>query len=130
MRTILIIEDDLSYLRLLKDQLKERKYAVLEARNGEDGLAMATSKKPDLILLDIRMPVMNGIDMLDKLREDDYGKKANVIILTNLEPDDRMVRKVLKDQPTYYLVKSDTQLSTLMEKIEELFAEEKKEKKS
>ncbi|HSW88389.1 MAG TPA: response regulator [Candidatus Saccharimonadales bacterium] len=120
---ILIIEDELSYLRLLRDQLTERGYTVIEATDGKEGLATARLQHPDLILLDIRMPVMNGMIMLDELRKDSYGKSAKVIILTNIEPSDRILKKVLVDLPTYYLIKSDIQLAELMEKIQELLVE-------
>lgn len=120
MKKILIIEDDLAYLKLLNDQLYKNGYEVIEAKDGEKGLALAKFQHPDLILLDIRMPVMNGITMLDELRKDTYGKSAKVIILTNLEPDDKILQKVLEDQPTYYFVKSDIQLAELIEKIKEL----------
>lgn len=122
-RKILIIEDELSYLRLLRDQLTQRGYEVIEATDGKEGLATAKLQHPDLILLDIRMPVMNGMIMLDELRKDAYGKLAKVIILTNIEPSDRILKQVLADLPTYYLMKSDIQLAELMEKIQELLAE-------
>ena len=120
MKKILIVEDELAYLKLLNDKLTEDGYKIIEATNGQEGLKKAEKEKPNLILLDIRMPVMNGIVMLDKLRETKYGKAAKVIILTNLEPDDEILRKVLEDQPTYYLMKSDIQLADLVEKVKKL----------
>lgn len=63
---------------------------------------------------------MDGIAMLDFLRKDAYGKSAKVILLTNLEPDDEILQKVLEDQPTYYFVKSDIQPAELLERIKEL----------
>lgn len=123
MKKILIVEDELAYLKLLNDQLSERGYKVLEAKNGQEGLTTAIKEHPDLILLDIRMPVMNGIAMLDELRKDTYGKSARVIILTNLEPDDKILKKVLEDQPTYYLMKSDIQLVDLLGKTKDLLGE-------
>src|SRR3989344_1728070 len=101
MKKILIVEDELAYLELLKSQLTQKGYSVIEAENGKKGLETAKKEKPDLILLDIRMPVMDGITMLDLLRKDEYGKSAKVIILTNLEPDNEIVGKVVTDQPTY-----------------------------
>jgi CheY-like chemotaxis protein len=67
------------------------------------------------------MPVMNGLTMLGELRKNEYGKFAKVIILTNLEPDDEILGHVLKDEPTYYFIKSDTELAELIEKIRDLF---------
>lgn len=118
-----VIEDELPYLKLLHEQLTKNGYEVIQANDGQRGLDMAKQQHPDLILLDIRMPVMDGIAMLDLLRKDAYGKSAKVILLTNLEPDDKILQKVLEDQPTYYFVKSDIQLAELLEKIKELLTE-------
>lgn len=123
MKKVLIIEDDPSYLKLLNDQLTQRGYAVFMAKDGKEGLAIAIVQHPDLVLLDIKMPVMNGILMLGELRKDTYGKSAKVIILTNLEPDDKIIEDVLHDQPTYYLIKSDIQLSELIGTIHKLLAD-------
>lgn len=123
MKKILVVEDELSYLKLLHDQLTEKGYEVIEAKDGKEGLEMAKKENPDLVLLDIRMPVMDGMVMLDLLRKEAVGKKIKVIILTNLEPDDRIIEGVVNDQPTYYFVKSDTQFSDLLEKIEKSLAD-------
>jgi CheY-like chemotaxis protein len=120
MKKILIIEDELSYLKLLREQLAKNGYEVTEAKDGKKGLAAAKLTHPDLILLDIRMPEMDGMTMLTELRKDEYGQLAKVIILTNLEPDDKILKTVLVDRPTYYLMKSDIQLSELIAKIKEL----------
>lgn len=120
MKKILVVEDELAYLKLLNDQLSKRGYDVIEAKDGKEGLTLAKDMRPDLILLDIRMPVMDGIAMLDELRKDEYGKSVKVIILTNLEPDDRILQKVLEDLPTYYLMKTDTKLEDLLEKVKDV----------
>ncbi|HET7099389.1 MAG TPA: response regulator [Patescibacteria group bacterium] len=120
MKKILIVEDELAYLKLLNNQLTKNGYKVVEAKNGKEGLLVAEKEHPDAIILDIRMPVMSGIEMLTKLRKSNYGKTANVIILTNLEPDDEILRSVLEDQPTYYLMKSDIHITDLINKINKL----------
>jgi CheY-like chemotaxis protein len=123
MKKILVVEDELAYLKLLNSQLTERGYSVIEASDGKKGLDKAKSENPDLILLDIRMPVMDGMAMLDLLRKEETGKKTKVVILTNLEADDKIVGQVIKDQPAYYLVKSDIQFNDLLDKIKELLGE-------
>ena len=123
MKKILVVEDELAYLKLLNSQLTERGYEVIEAINGKIGLEKAKSENPDLILLDIRMPVMDGMAMLKELRKEEAGKKTKVIMLTNLEPDDKILAEVVADQPTYYFVKSNIQFNDLLEKIKELFEE-------
>lgn len=120
MKKILIIEDELAYLRLLHKQLTIGGYSVLEATDGKTGLDMAKQHHPDLILLDIRIPLMDGLSVLSELRKDEYGKKVKVILLTNLEPDDQTVQEVVHNQPSFYLVKSNIELSDLMKKIQSL----------
>ena len=86
--TILIVEDDRSIreLYLLKFQLEG--FTVAAAEDGQQGLAAAKKIKPDLILLDIMMPVMKGDEMLTKLRAEDWGASIRVVILTNLSKDE------------------------------------------
>lgn len=120
MKKILIVEDEIAYVELLHDQLSKKGYTVIQARDGGKGLELAKKEKPDLILLDIRMPVMDGLTMLKLLRKEKEAGKTKVIILTNLEPDDKIITQVIKTEPTYYCVKSDTGLDNLIEKIREL----------
>jgi len=120
MKKILVIEDDLSYQKLLYDQLTGIGYEVILAKNGKEGLKTAKSQHPDLIILDIKMPVMDGLSMIDVYREDPYGRSANVIILTNLDPDNKILQSVLKNLPTCYFIKSDIQLAELINKIKDL----------
>lgn len=122
MKKILVVEDEAAYSMLLHDQLTTEGYQVIEAKDGKRGLELAEKENPDLILLDIRMPVMDGMAMLDLLRKKEKGKKTKVIMLTNLEPDDKIIGEVVEDQPSYYFVKSDIQLSDLLKKIKELLS--------
>jgi len=120
MKKILVIDDELAYLTLLRDELLRNGYEVFEASNGKEGLVMIKKSHPDLILLDIRMPMMNGMQMLDAMRREPNGSSVKVIVLTNLEPNDEMIAQVIKSHPTYYFIKSDIELSELMNKIREL----------
>src|SRR3989344_6881330 len=114
MKKILVVEDELAYLKLLNTQLSAKGHTVIEAENGKEGLEKAIKEHPDLILLDIRMPIMDGMSMLNELRKDPWGKTAKVILLTNIEPDEKILKGVLADHPTYYFVKSDMKLEDLM----------------
>lgn len=120
MKKILIVEDELSYVRILNDQLTSKGYQVIEAHDGKTGLDLAIKENPDLILLDIKMPIMDGMTMLDRLRQEITGKKIKVIMLTNLEPSDKIIDNAIKDQLTYYFVKSDTKFVELIDKVKEL----------
>ena len=113
---ILIIEDDVVLKKILEDKLTQKKFSVLTAQNGEEGLKMALKNKPDLILLDILMPKMNGVDMLKKLRQDKWGKIVSVLLLTN-DSDPEHMREVLRANADDYLIKSDWGLDDIVEKI-------------
>lgn len=123
-KKILIVEDELSLRNALRDKLSREDFAVLEARNGEEGLAVALREHPDLILLDIIMPVMDGMTMMKKLRQEkEWGKNVPIILLTNLGSDDKTLKDVTEDKPSYYLVKSNWTLRDVVEKIKELLRE-------
>jgi CheY-like chemotaxis protein len=123
MKQILIVEDELAYLNLLSNQLTEKGYKVTVAMDGKQGLKKAKAQPPDLIILDIRMPVMDGMTMLELLRQDRKTKHTKVIILTNLEPDKDIIEKVVKERPLYYCVKSDIKFHELLAKVKELVAD-------
>lgn len=124
MQKVLIIEDELAYLKLLQTKLSELGYQVLEANDGKKGLEVAVKEQPDVILLDIRMPEMDGLSVIEALRKDDYGKTAKVIFLTNLACDDQITQKIIAHKPSYYLIKSEIHLSDLIQKIQEILEEE------
>ncbi len=116
MKKILIVEDEVALLQVLTEKLKKDNFEVLQARNGQEGLQQAFSLHPDLILLDIIMPVMDGMTMLAKLRIDEWGKSVPVSILTNLSNEQRVAESL--QQGVYdYLVKSDWTLEDLVQKI-------------
>ena len=122
MKKILIVEDEPSYVKLLESQLKHI-YEILEATDGKSGLALAKQEHPDLILLDIVLPVMDGMSVLAELRKDPvYGKNVKVILLTNLETTDEIIYQVTDDLPVYYFIKSDVKLADLISKIEAILA--------
>lgn len=119
-KIILVTEDDKALRNALDDKLSKRGFTILDAENGEDGLKMSLSEHPDLILLDIAMPKMDGMAMLKKLREDDWGKTVPVIILTNLSSADEARNKDITElEPTYYFVKTDIKIEQVVEKIKE-----------
>jgi len=118
-KKILIIEDELSLRSVLAEKLKSEGFEVLEAKNGQEGLDFSISQKPELILLDIVMPKMDGLTMLEKLREDSWGKKVPVIILTNLSSGAEMSRSA-ENRVSGYLVKTDWKLEDVVKKIKEI----------
>lgn len=118
---ILIAEDEDSMLSALVDKIRRAGFAEpLTARNGEEGLALALREHPDLLLVDILMPKMDGITMAKKIREDAWGKGVKVIILTNFDTTDEMLKDVALVEPSYYLLKSNWGIDDVMVKIKEV----------
>ncbi len=110
---ILIVEDEASLVRVLADELREEGFSVSTASNGEEGLATALAEHPDLLLVDVVMPKMDGLTMVRKLREDAWGKNVGVIMLTNVSEavtiDESFDRDVYE-----YIVKADWELTDII----------------
>ena len=87
---LLIVEDEKILSDTLEEKLVSEGFEVLKAIDGEEGLKLALDSHPNLILLDLLMPKVDGITMLKKLRKDTWGERANVIILTNVESSDKI----------------------------------------
>lgn len=85
---VAIVEDETAIRELYKAKLDLCGYEVKVAHNGREGLQVIESFRPDLVLLDIRMPEMNGDEMLQRLRETEWGANIRVVILTNLSKDE------------------------------------------
>jgi len=117
-KKILVVEDEVSLLQALNLKLEKAGFEVLSAKNGQEGLTTALKEQPDLILLDIVMPVMDGMTMLKKLREDPQAGDVPIIILTNLT-DSEKVSEALANQSFDYLVKSDWSLEDVVKRIRE-----------
>lgn len=124
---ILIIEDDEDFIWIVTQGLKKANFSVISATNGEAGLDMIKKEKPDLVLLDILMPIMDGLTMLQKLRQgDDYEKSLPVILLTNLSANSEdIIKKVAETEPAHYIVKVNFSVEEIIEKIKGLLAEKK-----
>lgn len=84
MTKIAIVEDDQAISQMYRIKFEAEEYEVETAENGALGLALAEEMKPDIMLVDLMMPEMNGDEMLTKLRATDWGKKIKVIVLTNM----------------------------------------------
>lgn len=84
MSKIAIVEDDVAISQMYRIKFESEGYSVDTAENGKLGLELIKEMKPDMVLLDLMMPEMDGEEMLSKLRETSYGKNMKVIILTNM----------------------------------------------
>jgi len=126
---ILTVDDSKTIRMIVKKAFKTFDCEMIEGENGVEGLAAAASEKPDLIILDITMPVMNGIEMLGKLKEDSTLKDIPVIMLTAESGKDNVLQ-IVKMGAKDYIVKpfKGEQLIERAEKLVKL--EAKKEEKS
>lgn len=84
MAKVAIIEDDLAIAQMYRLKFEAEGYKVEIAENGKLGLQLCEDMKPDIVLLDLMMPEMNGDEMLEKLRKTEWGKDTKVIVLTNV----------------------------------------------
>lgn len=115
-----MVEDEKPLRKAIVDVLQNKKFRTLEARNGEEGLDIALAQKPDLILLDLLMPEVDGMTVLKKIRKNSWGMEVPVIILTNLNPStENIVEDVITHKPLFYLIKSDWKLYDIASKIEQ-----------
>lgn len=119
-KTVLIIEDDPALRLALTEKLTDSGFAVLEAGDGKEGITIALAKKPDLILLDLLMPKMDGPTTMHHIRQDAWGKHVPFIIFTNFDADDKILRKVGDNQPSFYLIKAETSLDEIVSKIKDV----------
>lgn len=113
---ILLVDDDNALRQLYAVELESRKCTVLEAPDGEAGLAMAKTKKPDLILLDIMMPKLDGVATLTKLKEDPETSKIPVVMLTNFGQEN-LVQQSFSSGATDYLLKYKVTPAEMAEKV-------------
>ena len=118
---IAVIEDEAAIANMYKFKLEHEGYEVKIAFNGEEGLVLVESFKPDLILLDLRMPVMAGDEMLEKLRSYDWGGEIRVVILTNISKDEAPSRLRFLDVDRY-VVKAHHTPKQVVDIIEEVLA--------
>ena len=116
MAKLLIIEDDPYVRRLYEKLFRLQNYEIISASDGLEGLEKARSVKPDLILLDIIMPKLDGITVLRKLKEDPETANLQVIILTNIE-DEKIAREAANLGAQGFIIKSQIPTEMLPEKI-------------
>lgn len=120
-KVLLIVEDDPLMLRMYQKIFAFEKYEVDTAANGVEGLDKARGVKPTVILLDIMMPKMNGLEVLDKLKADPDTKHIPVIMLTNLAGEKDAETALMKGA-IKYIVKSEHDPKEVVEMVKEIIA--------
>jgi DNA-binding response OmpR family regulator len=115
-KTILLVEDEVDIREAMAEALTQAGYTVIEAENGAVGLEKAIANKPDLILLDIVMPIMDGHATLEKLRDDPWGKSAKVIVLTSMD-DVQNIASAHEGAIQDYIIKAHASLDEIVKKV-------------
>lgn len=118
MKKILIIEDEKLFLEAIETTFQIEKFNVFTATNGIDGLRIARIEMPDIILLDIVLPGIDGLQILEELKKNEKTKHIKVIILTNF-PDSEKIEKAVVSGGHDYLVKADWQIQDIVKKVKE-----------
>lgn len=119
-KKILIVEDDATLRRAVTEKLSHAGYRVLEAKDGQEGLSVAMTQRPNLILLDLMLPKLDGMGVLAELRDEQnvWGKKVPVMIITNLGETDERRRRAEKLKVSAYIDKSQHQLDEIVQMVE------------
>lgn len=115
-RKILLVEDDETLAEVYKQRLELEGFDVNHVNNGEDALATALKFRPDLVLLDVMMPKLNGFDVLDIMRQTPETRNVHIIMLTALsQPKDEQRAKDLGADD--FLIKSQVVIGDVVERI-------------
>ena len=114
---VLFVEDDPTVAQMYRLKLELDGYQVVMAKDGEEGLKLAAKLKPDIIFLDIRLPKMGGLDVLEQLRQGNETKHTPVVILSNYG-ERELVERGLKLGALEYLIKSQTTPANLSRGVE------------
>jgi len=122
-KKVLVVEDEQALRKALVNSLKEAGFEVVEASDGKLGLEKAFKEHPDLMLLDLIMPKMEGKDVVAKLHEDSWGKSVPIIFLTNISDPIKVaeINDISSSNSTLfdYLIKSDWRLEEIVGKVKE-----------
>ena len=115
-KKILLIEDDMFLSKIMEERLQDEGWEINLAGNGEEGLQKAKTFAPNLILLDMILPKMNGFEVLEELKKEKSTKDIPVIVVSNLGQDEDM-KNAKKKGAVDYLVKSNFSMKAIIEKV-------------
>jgi CheY-like chemotaxis protein len=121
-KKILIVDDEEDMREILKDKFLTCGFSVSLAKDGEDGLKTALSEHPLVILLDIAMPKMDGLQMLEKLRHDEWGSHVPVVLLTNIS-DMHKIEEAQKMGIQEYMLKAEWKMAQIVDRVKELISD-------
>ncbi|MES2623334.1 MAG: response regulator [Patescibacteria group bacterium] len=116
-KKILFVDDEESFLKLLVEKFSDYGFDLLTATNGKEGLEIAERERPQVIVTDLSMPIMDGVEFITKLRtQDSWGKQVFIIILSN-RGDMDSIADTMGLGAHHYFVKADTDLSKVLESV-------------
>jgi DNA-binding response OmpR family regulator len=122
-KKILVVEDEQALRKALVSSLKDADFEVVEASDGKAGLDKALEEHPDLMLLDLILPKMEGKDVVASLHKDSWGKTVPIIFLTNISDPIKVaeINEISSSNSTLfdYLIKSDWRLEEIIGKVKE-----------
>ena len=119
-KKVLLIEDDLILSEMYQSKLDKEGFEVITANDGEKGLAIALQVHPEIVLLDLLMPKMDGMTLMKKLRENPWGKNVPIIILTNLNINEKISQGIREDHPTYFFMKTEITPKDVVDRVREV----------
>lgn len=117
-KSILIVDDEEDLRGVLEQKFTDEGFVVHTAKNGKEAIEVALKNKPDMIVLDIVMPEMNGFEMLSELQKDEWGKNVPVIFLTNSSSLET-ISKAVEFSSAEYIVKTDIGLDEIVKRVKE-----------
>ncbi|MEK7643392.1 MAG: response regulator [Patescibacteria group bacterium] len=122
MKTILVVEDEVALQDALKQSFEGAGYTIMQAFDGEEAATKLTETKPDLVLLDLILPKKHGFDVLKEMKSNDTTKHIPVLVLTNLEESED-VMKSIELGARGYLIKANYALKEVLAKVKEVLGE-------
>lgn len=116
-KKVLIVEDDKDFLWILRQSFSNQSFSVVYALDGQEGLDMAVKERPDLIIMDIMLPKMDGIQTAKKIKE--QGINSQIIFLTNFKDVDHVNSALEAVGQTDYIVKSDMKVDAIIARVKD-----------
>ncbi len=118
MSKVLLVEDDQALLEMYKDKFTHEKFEVITAVDGQDGIDKMRTDKPDIVLLDLLMPKVSGLEVLKIAKDDPALNKIPIIVLTNIFADTQDL--IQNWGAKYFLLKANTTPNEVVEKVKQL----------
>ena len=123
-KTILIVEDDEFLREIMTKKLRRAGYEVLEAMSGERAMEAIKTKLPDLVLLDLILPGMDGFEVMSKLRQQEASAKLPIIVFSNYA-EQESIKRSKEFGVSMYLIKAELEPSDVLNRVNEYFASNK-----